>query len=179
LRNRGTGAGGANTNATGLSYEQKTDLSSLCTTVMINNNYCSIKFNGHRRIFIQLHKSKLHKYMKTHKMMPTIPISAGCKSPDEAYLDNVRKVLYIIEKKFQQTSGSVDEKIQTGAFKLYHYSELFPTYKIYYIYCLSDWFKKDEYKSVLTYLEKQGIYIFWGSDPDYKTKIIRFMNDNE
>ena len=62
--------------------------------------------------------------------------------------------MFIIEKKFQQTSGSVDEKIQTGYFKKMHYEELFTHFKIYYIYCLSDWFKKEEYKSTINYLKK-------------------------
>jgi hypothetical protein len=86
-----------------------------------------------------------------------------------------RKNIFIIEKKFQQTPGSVDEKIQTAAFKKYHYSNLFPNFKIHYIYCLSDWFKRDEYKSVLKYLSDINIPIFWGNDEEYKKNIINFM----
>ena len=37
--------------------------------------------------------------------------------PDEYYLDTTQKNAFIIEKKTQQTLGSVDEKIQAAAFK--------------------------------------------------------------
>ena len=67
----------------------------------------------------------------------------GCKQPDECYIDENNKVVYIIEKKFQQTSGSVCEKLQTPDFKLWQYTRTFPQYRIVYIYCLSDWFKKN------------------------------------
>ncbi len=102
--------------------------------------------------------------------------SAGCKEPDEAYIDLVRKKIFIIEKKFQQGTGSVDEKIQTGPYKQHHYSELFPNYNVNYVYCLSDWFKNDKYYSEMKYLQENKIPVFWGNDADYKAKIIEFMN---
>jgi hypothetical protein len=48
----------------------------------------------------------------------TLPkLTAGIKMPDEYYLDTSQKNAFIIEKKTQQTSGSVEEKIQSAAFK--------------------------------------------------------------
>lgn len=44
--------------------------------------------------------------------------------PDDALLDERTSTLYVFEKKFQSTGGSVDEKIQTGPFKLYQYRKL-------------------------------------------------------
>ena len=118
----------------------------------------------------------LHKYMENLGEKDTsLQSAAGCKEPDEVYIDLTRKYIFVIEKKFQQTPGSVDEKIQTAAFKKYHYSNLFPNFKIHYIYCLSDWFKRDEYKSVLEYLSNINIPIFWGNDEEYKKNIINFM----
>ena len=195
--NRGTGAGGANTNATGLSYEAKTDLStdyiivpspsptnSPSTTSTIPDSplskYPRIKFTGNNKKFIKANKSELHKIMTAANEINTnLEPAAGCKNPDEAYIAPESNRVYIIEKKFQQTSGSVDEKIQTGVFKKYHYGKLFPNYRISYIYCLSDWFRKAEYKSVLDYLSENQIPVFWGNDPDYKQKIIRFMCSEE
>ena len=195
--NRGTGAGGANTNATGLSYEAKTDLStdyiivpspsptnSPSTTSTIPDSplskYPRIKFTGNNKKFIKANKSELHKIMTAANEINTnLEPAAGCKNPDEAYIAPESNRVYIIEKKFQQTSGSVDEKIQTGVFKKYHYGKLFPNYRISYIYCLSDWFRKAEYKSVLDYLIENQIPVFWGNDPDYKQKIIRFMCSEE
>lgn len=177
--NRGTGAGGANTNINGLSYEDKTDLKSLYSSCDINkkDNYKTIRFTGYDGIeLINANKSALHKYMlKINEKNTSILPAAGCKEPDEAYVNDTHKIIFIIEKKFQQGPGSVDEKIQTGPFKKLHYGKLFPNYKIYYIYCLSDWFKRPEYASVLDYLTECSIQIFWGNDDDYKNKMVEFI----
>ena len=176
--NKGTGAGGANTNKNGLSYEEKTNLETLYSECTENKKNKSkiIKFIGYENELINANKSMLHKYMENLGEKDTsLQSAAGCKEPDEAYIDLARKYIFIIEKKFQQTPGSVDEKIQTAAFKKYHYSNLFPNFKIHYIYCLSDWFKRDEYKSVLEYLSNINIPIFWGNDEEYKKNIINFM----
>jgi hypothetical protein len=176
--NKGTGAGGANTNKNGLSYEEKTNLEPLYSECIENKKNKSkiIKFIGYENELINANKSMLHKYMENIGEKETsLQSAAGCKEPDEAYIDLAKKYIFIIEKKFQQTPGSVDEKIQTAAFKKYHYSNLFPNFKIYYIYCLSDWFKRDEYKSVLEYLSNINIPVFWGNDEEYKKNIINFM----
>ena len=81
---------------------------------------------------------------------------------------------FIIEKKFQQCSGSVCEKIQTPDFKLWQYSRTFPDYTIIYIYCLSDWFKKN-CKAELEYLDFKNIPYFWGISETYKDDIINFI----
>lgn len=176
--NKGTGAGGANTNKNGLSYEEKTNLETLYSECVENKKNKSkiIKFIGYENELINANKSMLHKYMENlGEKNTTLQSAAGCKEPDEAYIDLAKKYVFIIEKKFQQTPGSVDEKIQTAAFKKYHYSNLFPNFKIHYIYCLSDWFKRDEYKSVLEYLSNINIPVFWGNDEEYKKNIINFM----
>jgi hypothetical protein len=190
-KNRGTGAGGANTNVTGLSYEAKTDLANEYTIIADSvepsttptnqephqkDKYTRIKFTGSDKVFIKANKSELHKIMTELKEINTeLEPASGCKNPDEAYISLDNKRVFIIEKKFQQTGGSVDEKIQTGVFKQYHYSKLFPNFTVEYIYCLSDWFKKSEYKSVLEYLLANHINIFWGSEPNYKQSIVAHL----
>lgn len=179
--NKGTGAGGANTNVNGLSYEDKTNLEPLYTVLKTEKidkktELKTIKFPNYEISLINANKSKLYKYLKgINEKNTTLQPAAGCKEPDEAYIDNVRKIIFIIEKKFQQTEGSVDEKIQTGPFKKFHYSQQFPNYKIHYIYCLSDWFKRAEYTSVLDYLLNNDIPIFWGNDENYKNNIITYL----
>ena len=187
IKNRGTGAGGANTNVTGLSYEAKTDLSTEYTITANSaepstptnqeppqkDKYIRVKFTGSDKIFIKANKSELHKIMADLKEINTeLEPASGCKNPDEAYICLDGKQILIIEKKFQQTGGSVDEKIQTGVFKQYHYGKLFPNYTVSYIYCLSDWFKKSEYKSVLEYLRDNQIPVFWGSEINYKQLVV-------
>jgi len=182
INNRGTGAGGANTNVNGLQYESLTDLNPVevnLSTRIRNGIHNEVAFEGYSRKFILANKSMLHKYMKQiGELNPDLIPASGCKEPDEAYIETEQKVVFIIEKKFQQGHGSVDEKIQTGHFKAEHYAELFPKYKVHYIYCLSDWFKRDEYKSPLRYLKKHNIPVFWGSSETYKQDVIEFMHNS-
>jgi hypothetical protein len=174
--NRGTGAGGANTNKNGLDYESLTQLSNMYYVKKCTNDIETIQFPGSDTVFVNGSKSKLYDYMESkNKINKNIVPASGCKKPDEAFINETCKIIYIIEKKFQQGSGSVDEKIQTGEFKKYHYEQLFPEYKIEYIYCLSDWFKRSEYRSVIEFLGTKDIPIFWGSDNEYKEKIVSYM----
>jgi hypothetical protein len=178
FENKGTGAGGANTNRNGLSYENITSLEEHMVIVKEDKKYKTktVKFHQSEKEFVNANKKSFQKFMESINEYIEIfkPVS-GCKQPDEVYIDEAGKKIFIIEKKFQQGSGSVDEKIQTGQFKLYYFSKNIPNYRIYYIYCLSDWFKKEEYKCVLEYLTDNGVYIFWGSDENYKTAMIDFM----
>jgi len=185
--NRGTGAGGANTNANGLPFEEKVDLKTEYASCKDNNSLNNgkiiqskkVTFHNSDKEFEITSKTKFHPLMisKGERDLD-ITVAPGCKEPDEAYIDTNGKNMFIIEKKFQKGSGSVIEKIQSGDFKTEHYGELFPNYKIYYIYTLCDYFKGDEQKSVLKYLQKKNIPVFWGDDADYKSKIIEFILNN-
>jgi hypothetical protein len=55
--------------------------------------------------------------------LPKLP--SGIKEPDEYFLNMRKKIAFIIEKKTQEVSGSVDEKIQTASFKKYVLSKKF------------------------------------------------------
>jgi hypothetical protein len=181
VTNKGTGAGGANTNKNGLAYEELTDLSEkFKKNIPIKKGINEVEFEGYERKLIQASKDNLKKYMKEiGELNEQIKPAPGCKEPDEAYVDPEQKIVFIIEKKFQQGPGSVDEKIQTSDYKLYHYKKLFPNYKkIYYMYCLSDWFKRDEYKDSLIYLEEKKVPVFWGSSETYKQDIIEFIHNS-
>jgi hypothetical protein len=74
--------------------------------------------------------------------------------PDDALYVIINNTLYIIELKFQNVAGSVDEKLQTCDFKKKQYQKLLSelNVEVKYIYVLSDWFKKQEYKDVLDYI---------------------------
>jgi hypothetical protein len=174
IKNKGSGAGGKNTNKNGLSYESLTDLS---THFIINSttSYAhTIEFTNHRgRMFSATKQSKVFKHLDS-EIDKQIPKGHGCKNPDECFIDDENKRIFIIEKKFQQTSGSVCEKIQTSDFKLWQYSRSFPSYDVVYMYCLSDWFKNN-CKAELEYLSYKNVPIFWGSNDTYKDDIIDFM----
>lgn len=173
--NRGTGAGGSNTNKNGLSYEKLTDLSTNYQVIKTSQYSNLIKFNEFDISFIETKQSNLFKYMNNNeKIDKSINKAHGCKNPDECYINEQSKTIFIIEKKFQQTSGSVCEKIQTSDFKVWQYNRTFPTYSIVYIYCLSDWFK-DNCKAELEYLEYKNVPVFWGKNTTYKNDIINFI----
>lgn len=173
IKNKGTGAGGSNTNKNGLSYEELTELDDRITILEESKISSKIRFNHDKKSFIKTKQSKLFKCMKD-EIDISIEKAHGCKNPDECYIDKELKNMFIIEKKFQQCSGSVCEKIQTPDFKLWQYSRTFPKYNIIYIYCLSDWFKKN-CKAELEYLDFKNICYFWGSSETYKDDIINFI----
>ena len=173
IKNKGTGAGGSNTNTNGIPYEEITELDDKITIIEKNKFSNIIKFNDNEKPFIKTKQANLFKYMED-EINKNIKKAHGCKNPDECYIDEEFKNIFIIEKKFQQCSGSVCEKIQTPDFKLWQYSRTFPDYSIIYIYCLSDWFKKNCIAE-LEYLDFKNIPYFWGNSETYKDDIINFI----
>lgn len=173
IQNKGTGAGGSNTNKNGISYEEMTDLDDKLTIIKENKFSTLIKFNGNEKSFIKTKQAHLFKCMK-YAMNRNIKKAHGCKNPDECFIDTVSKNMFIIEKKFQQCSGSVCEKIQTPDFKMWQYSRTFPNYNIIYIYCLSEWFKKNCIAE-LEYLDFKNIPYFCGDSKTFKDDIINFI----
>ena len=183
IHTKGTGAGGSRTNSNGLPYEALTELSTEYEIKSTHKHHSVIQFyqrceSSHcsqstGKVFIFTKQGGFLKYIH-NKIDHTIPPAHGCKRPDECYIDEERKIIFIIEKKFQQVPGSVCEKIQTSDFKKWHYSRLIPDYEIVYIYCLSDWFRAN-CKAELAYLAMINVPIFWGGGDDYKSKIIDFI----
>lgn len=74
--------------------------------------------------------------------------------PDNALLVIVRETMFIIEVKYQQVTGTVDEKLQTCDFKRKQYLKLVSPLglKVEYVYVLSEWFKSKRYKDTLDYI---------------------------
>ncbi len=149
---RNVKSGGKNTNINGLSFEKETQVS-------FDNEY-----------IIPLHKRQLYKYF--NKL--NIEIPHGCKSPDEVFLNTKRNILFIIEKKFQSSGGSVCEKIQTGIFKKDFYVHEFSSHHVVFIFCLSKWFK-DNCKYEINKLKKENIKILFGDKENYKDKLTKFI----
>ena len=78
--------------------------------------------------------------------------------PDDAIYVTINNTIFIIEVKYQEVSGSVDEKLQTCGFKLWQYKRLFSVlnYEVQYMYILNDWFRDEQYRDTLTYIISQG-----------------------
>ena len=173
IKNRGTGAGGSNTNKNGLSYEKKTDLDDMIMIISTNKDHQVIKFVGYDKCFMKTKQANFFKCMKDHTDSSVEKLH-GCKHPDECYIDKEAKNIFIIEKKFQRGSGSNCEKLQTAPSKRDNYSETFPGFNIIYMYCLSDWFEAN-CKGELKVLNDKNIPYFWGSSKTYKDDIINFI----
>lgn len=105
---------------------------------------------------IDLTKNKLYKYLEKNNINWNKIISRKLL-PDECYYNPVTKQLFVYEKKYQQTPGSADEKIQTCGFKIRQYKKLgkaMGANEIRYIYLLSSWFSQPCYKDALEYIKE-------------------------
>jgi hypothetical protein len=155
------GKGGGNTK-TGLVFEGTTDLSEFLNSqngykVEDGNVYFNDELVG--RIF---KKYGFYKFLDELKIEWKGLISKRLL-PDDSIFVIIANTLFIIECKFQQVAGSVDEKLQTCDFKRKQYQKLLApaNIEVEYIYLLSDWFRKPEYKDVLDYIHSVHCYYFF------------------
>ena len=106
------------------------------------------------QVGVDITKHKLYQFLKDRGINWKNILSKKLL-PDEAYFDEDNKRVIIYEKKFQQTTGSADEKPQTCAFKIAQYKRLFSALSINdvsYIYIFNNWFNKPEYRDMLDYI---------------------------
>ncbi len=160
--------GGARTNENGLRFEQEISL----RDALIQSGY---KVSGRNNVY-DANNNILGKLAPKAKLYSDILASEGINwedyiskrwFPDEAFLNFSNNTLYIIEKKFQNSSGSVDEKLQTCDFKKKVYQKLFcdTDIRIEYAYVCNDWFRDHKYRDVHEYIESVGCYIFFNEIP--------------
>lgn len=155
------GIGGANTK-TGLAFEGKTDILTFLSTqrdYKVVKNVIFFKGNEVARTY---KKHALYTFLK-EKGIDWKTIISKKILPDDAIFVIIKNTLFIIEVKFQQVAGSVDEKLQTCDFKKKQYQKLLAKLNIdvEYIYILSDWFRKPEYKDVLDYIHSVHCYYYF------------------
>ena len=152
------GVGGANTQ-TGLNFEKKVDFQKLLGAI-VGYEIKKVSGKAGMGVFFEgklvarcFRKHDFYQYLTEFKIDWKNLISKKLL-PDDALLVIVRETLFIIEVKYQQVAGSVDEKLQTCDFKRKQYLKLVSSLglKVEYVYVLSDWFKKPEYKDVLEYI---------------------------
>ena len=165
------GKGGANT-VTGLKFEKKTDLIQLLNGIegyKIENNTgkagVQIFFKG-RLVARCFKKHEFYKYLAEEGIDWKERISSQLL-PDDAILVICRDTLFIIEVKYQQGGGSVDEKLQTCDFKRKQYLKLVGDLglRVEYVYVLHDWFKKPKYKDVLDYIHSVNCHYMFNKLP--------------
>lgn len=177
-----THGGGANTNVNGLSFEQTTKLSTALESVGcdIQAVSTSVVKTGKNKIQEVLYQGThigfacaqhaFEKYLSHYQDVDMKTVLSKSLRPDDVFINDITKTVYIIEKKFQHDSGSVDEKLQTCDFKKKQYKKLLRTaeYDVEYYYVCNDWFAGREYADVREYIEDVGCKIFFNEIPlDY------------
>lgn len=155
------GKGGGNTK-TGLTFEGKTELAEFLN---LQKGYKVIDgkvFYNNELVGRIFKKFAFYKFLEELEIDWKNLISKRLL-PDDSIFVIVANTLFIIECKFQQVAGSVDEKLQTCDFKRKQYQKLLSkaNIEVEYIYLLSDWFRKPEYKDVLDYIHSVHCYYFF------------------
>ncbi len=163
-----THGGGARTNINGLRFEQETSLADALINAgyKINTRNVIIDQKGNCLGIIAPKYSFYTKLLKPEGINWNNYISKRLL-PDETLLNFTNNTVYIIEKKFQHDSGSVDEKLQTCDFKKKQYQKLVydTPYDVEYLYVCNDWFTQDCYRDVHEYIKSVGCHIFFNEIP--------------
>jgi hypothetical protein len=158
------GLGGGNTQ-TGIHFEGRVDIVTYlndevagyrCEQKTLNSKNQSMGFNIYydgNLVAESFKKHELYRYLDTLSVDWRIILSKQLLPDDAIYVIH-NNTVFIIEVKYQEVSGSVDEKLQTCGFKLKQYRRLFAplNHNVEYIYILNDWFRKTEYRDTLDYI---------------------------
>lgn len=165
------GAGGGNTQ-TGLQFEKDVDFQDLLAKID-GYELKEIAGKAGKGVFFKgeliarcFRKYDFYRFLDEYNVNWQIVLSKRLL-PDDALLIIVRETLFIIEVKYQQVAGSVDEKLQTCDFKRKQYQKLVLSIglKVEYVYVLNDWFKKPEYKDVLDYIHSVNCHYRFNTLP--------------
>lgn len=158
--------GGAKTNVNGLRFEQDTSLN----TALINAGYKiqeKAVLYGNESIGFSVPKRKLYSKFLNPREINYLDYNYKRWEPDECFINEKTKTAYIIEKKFQNSSGSVDEKLLGCEFKKRKYTNLLAPlgYEVIFLYVFNDWFKQSMYQDVLEYIKEKDCHYFFNEIP--------------
>jgi hypothetical protein len=158
--------GGARTNANGLQFEQTTALD----TELINAGYSVSDhkvYDGNTYIGLSVQKHDFYRYFLEPNQIDYAYYNSKKWLPDECFVNLQNDTVYIIEKKFQKCSGSVDEKLPNCDFKKKEYEKLCHPigFDVEYLYVFNNWFTQSVYKDTLEYIENVGCYYFYNEIP--------------
>ena len=179
--NKGTGAGGANTNYYGKKFEEKTNNQQRLFDLGFTKNsftknpkksydyYLSKTYDDKTVAFVL--QSGLKMYMK-HKYNIEL-----FRCPDEAYIVEYasgKKLIQILEKKEQLVEGSVETKLWSGpSLKREYELVLGPEFEVCFGFCVSSFLKnklvsdKKKYIILQTILREHNIDVLFGDDENY------------
>jgi len=179
--NKGTGAGGTNTNFYGKKFEEKTnnqqrllDIGYVKYSLTKNpkktyDYYLSKTFEDKTIVFVLQNGLKM--YMKNKYNIDLF------RCPDEAYIieyNSGRKVIKILEKKEQNVEGSVETKLWSGpSLKREYELVLGADFEVFYGFCVSEFLKNklvsNEKKYIIlnTIFNENNIAVLFGDDENY------------
>ena len=165
-RQPNTFGGGAQTDLNGLYFEQTTDLDDLLVECGFVVNACKVS-KGDKLIGMSVPKKKIYNEFLIKKGIDYRRYNSKGWQPDEAFINLYNNTAYIIEKKFQNGPGSVDEKLPNCHFKKLEYEKLFSriNFKVEFIYVLNDWFKDPQYRDTLEYIKMMGCHYYFNTLP--------------
>lgn len=187
--NKGTGAGGANTNKTGKKFEEKTSNRERLLEMGFIENVTQ-KYNQR---FVYLHKIMeeysivfveqwdLQKYIKHNYNLDLF------RNPDEAYIieyNDGRKVIKILEKKAQNVDGSVETKLWSGPSLKREYEIVLEEFEVEYCFCVSEFLQKKilsndkKYVILNTILQESNIQVLFGDDENYFDILDKWITNN-
>lgn len=191
IANKGTGAGGANTNYNGKRFETKTNnqqrlLDMGYTKIPFTKNskkvydyYLSKTFEDKTIVFVL--QNGLKSYMKQKYGIDLF------RCPDEAYIieyTSGRKVIKIVEKKEQNVEGSVETKLWSGpSLKREYELVLGNEFEVFYGFCVSEFLKnklvsnEKKYTILNRILDENDIAVLFGDDADYFERFEDWFNN--
>lgn len=191
--NQGTGAGGANTNKMGKTFEQKTENESRLLSQGFVKHSIVEKNKGKFNYYLEKHTSPtssivyltqggLKLYFKTRFHVDMY------RCPDEAYLiqNGNHYTLKILEKKCQNVAGSVDMKLLAGNGIIREYQKCLKsaadaTFTVVYAFCISGFLKQDYMANTpksnhdREILAEDNITVLFGDDDDYYEQLDKWI----
>jgi hypothetical protein len=180
--NRGTGAGGANTNKTGKPFEENTDnLKRMLDREMLDREMLDRGFETQKTWITKTFEDKTVVIVNQHSLKQYVKHKYEIKDiyrcPDEAYIieySTGKKVIKILEKKMQNVEGSVETKLFAGPSLKREYELMFgPEFEIHYGFCVSEFLQKKitsgtkKYNNLQKILEENNIPILFGNNANY------------
>ena len=163
------GKGGSIANLNGRVFENSTSFKDILNKVKnlsVEENGDIVLTDTGEIIGKLISQGKTFKYLKDMGLKPESKTSKRY-NPDEALVVYKSKKVFIIEKKFQNVSGSVDSKVLSAPFFLKTYRRLFrgSGLKVEFHYLLSDWFNKPSYKDYLDFIKDSGCKYHFNKAP--------------
>ena len=166
-RKPNTVGGGSQTNKNGLLFERTTDLVESFNN--LKNYHVEIYpykeksrsgevFKNRERIGYFFEQNSIYKRFLEPKGIDVSKLVSSKLKPDSVFINLKNNTIYIIEKKYQNSHGSVDEKLQTCDYKKQYYKKIFHglLFNIKFYYILNDWFRKPQYEDVFNYIDSVG-----------------------